>query len=205
MGKSTCAEMLRPRSVPVVDTDALARELVEPGQPALEEIRRTFGPEAVDSAGKLRRDFLAERVFSDQSARQRLEAILHPRIRALWQTQVAHWREEGRPVGVVVIPLLFETNAQREFDMIICVACSKATQDQRLLARGWTPQQIEQRINAQWPIDQKIAAANFVVWTEGSQETAAEQLDRILQYLGSYSPVSGSKWNSASDAQGPFA
>jgi len=180
MGKSTCADLLRARAVPVVDTDDLARQLVLPGQPALDEIRRAFGDEVLESTGQLRREFLAERVFSDAAARQQLEAILHPRIRALWLAQVSDWRQQGEPLAVVVIPLLFETSAQAEFDATICVACSPASQRQRLLARGWTITQLEQRISAQWPIDRKISAADFVVWTEGPLSLAGEQLDRIL-------------------------
>jgi dephospho-CoA kinase len=80
----------------------------------------------------------------------------------------------------VVIPLLFETNAESEFDATICVACSTATQQKRLLERRWTVEQIAQRIAAQFPIDKKIAKANYVVWNDGSLEILAGQLEFIL-------------------------
>ncbi len=179
MGKSTAAELLRPR-IAVVDTDVLAREVVEPGQPALSEVRALFGPEIIAQDGRLRREELARRVFSSESARKQLEAILHPRIRALWQAQIEGWRAEGRKIGVVVIPLLFETNAAAHFDATVCVACSAATQRERLLARGWTAEQIEQRLPAQWPVEKKMALVDFVVWTEGSLAVHAEQLARII-------------------------
>jgi dephospho-CoA kinase len=181
MGKSTCSDLLRQRGVAVIDTDQLARQIVEPGQPALVEVRDVFGAELLDDAGRLRRDLMAQRVFSDPVARQKLEAILHPRIRKLWQAQVKEWRMWQLPLGVVIIPLLFETHAQTEFDAVICVACSAETQLARLRARGWPDQQIQQRIAAQWPVDQKIAKANYVIWTEGSLAVHAAQLDRICR------------------------
>ena len=183
MGKSASAQLLAARGVPVVDTDDLARQVVEPGQPALAEVLQVFGPQIAGPDGRLRRDELARRVFADPSARQRLEAILHPPIRALWRAQVETWRGEGRSLAVVVIPLLFETKAEAELDTTICVACSAATQHQRLLARGWLPEQIEQRLQAQWPVETKIARADYLVWTEAGLDVHAAQIERILRLL----------------------
>jgi dephospho-CoA kinase len=183
MGKSTAAEFLRARRAQVVDTDELARQLVQPGQPALAEIRTVFGKNIVAPDGQLRRDELARIVFADAAARKKLETILHPRIQERWLAQIETWRGENRPLAVVVIPLLFETRAESHFDKIICVACSAATQRERLLARGWTPEQIEQRIAAQWPVEQKIARADFVIWTDGALDIHARQLERILSAL----------------------
>jgi dephospho-CoA kinase len=180
MGKSASDRLLRDRGVAVVDTDLLAREIVEPGQPALTEIQSVFGPRMVGPDGRLRRDELARRVFADPAARQQLEAILHPRIHTLWRAQVETWRAEGRTLAVVVIPLLFETKAEVELDAIICVACSAVTQRQRLLARGWPAEQIEQRLRAQWPAEDKISRADYLIWTEAGMDVHAEQLDRIL-------------------------
>src|SRR5262249_43326036 len=104
---------------------------------------------------------------------------LHPRIRALWLAQAEVWRA-GHRSGVVVIPLLFETDAATQFDATICVACSAATQRRRLMERGWSTEQIEQRLRAQWPSEKKMALADFVVWTEGPLEICTAQLDRIL-------------------------
>lgn len=184
MGKSACAELLRRRGVPVIDTDDLAHQLVEPGQPALREVVEAFGPQVIGSDGRLCRDELASQVFSDPAARRRLEAILHPRIRDLWRAQVAQWSNApGHPLAVVVIPLLFETGAQTEFDATLCVACSSGTQHQRLSARGWPPTQIAQRIETQLPANEKAARADFLIWTEGPMTVHAAQLDRVLKYL----------------------
>src|SRR5438874_7293443 len=92
MGKSTAAALLVERGVTVVDTDLLARQLVEPGQPALVEIQQAFSADIVAPDGRLRRDELARRVFSDPAARKKLESILHPPIRELWQSKLAVWR-----------------------------------------------------------------------------------------------------------------
>ena len=180
MGKSTADKLLRERGVPVVDTDLIARQLVEPGQPALAEILALFGGDLIAADGQLRRDELARRVFGDAAALKRLEAILHPRIRVIWQEQIEKWRVAKCPQAVVVIPLLWETNAAVEFDAVICVACSAATQRERLLARGWDAQQIEQRNAAQWPVEKKMAMAHYVVWTEAGLDVHAAQLNRII-------------------------
>jgi dephospho-CoA kinase len=183
MGKSAAAEFLRARRVPVVDTDELARQLVQPAQPALAEIQAEFGKDIVTPDGRLRREELARIVFADAAAREKLEAILHPRIRESWLAQIESWRGEKHPLAVVVIPLLFETRAESHFTKIICAACSSVTQRERLLARGWTPDQIAQRLAAQWPVEQKIARSDFVVWTDGALDAHAQQIDRILARL----------------------
>ncbi len=180
MGKSTAVQFLRSWGISVIETDVQARDLVEPGQPALLEIQRVFGPEVIGPDGRLLRRELGARVFADAQARQVLESILHPRIRAAWETQTARWRKQGCACAAVDIPLLYETKAESHFNLTICVACQPASQHQRLLERGWTELEIEQRVKAQLPIDQKMARANYVVWTESSLEVHAEQLRHIL-------------------------
>jgi dephospho-CoA kinase len=183
MGKSTAANFIAERGLPVIDTDELARELVEPGQPAIAEIRKVFGESVIDGQGRLRRDEMARAVFADSSKRKELEGILHPRIRERWLAEVERFRSDGRAAAVVVIPLLFETGAEKQFTHIVCVACSSATQRARLAQRGWSEDQIEQRIAAQWPTEKKISAAHFVVWSEGGIEVHEAQVDRILDRL----------------------
>jgi len=180
MGKSTAAGFLHARGAQVVDTDELARQLVQPGEAALAEIQNVFGKKMISADGRLRRDELAGIVFADSAARKKLEEILHPRIRERWLKQMENWRRENHPLAVVVIPLLFETQAGSQFDKIICVACSAANRQKRLLERGWTPEQIRQRIAAQMPVDEKIARSDFVVWTDGDLESHSAQLDLIL-------------------------
>ena len=180
MGKSAASDLIAKRGIPVIDTDLLARQLVKPGQPALGEIAGIFGKHLLDESGLLRRGELARLVFADPSARQKLESILHPKIRQLWRSQVNDWNQQGKALAIVVIPLLFETNAEKELDATICIACSAATQRQRLLTRGWSAEQIEQRLAAQLPIEQKISRSNFVLWNEASLEVLSAQLDLVL-------------------------
>jgi len=183
MGKSTTARFLQEAGARIVDTDDLARELVQPGRPALAAIQKLFGQGILSADGHLRRDELARIVFADPSARKQLEAVLHPPIRSRWQAQVAEWRQGNVPLAVVVIPLLFETGAESHFDRIICTACSPATQHERLAARGWTGEQARQRIHAQMPADEKVARSHFVVWTDGTLEVHRRQLQAILERL----------------------
>jgi dephospho-CoA kinase len=180
MGKSTAGQLLRERGVAVVDTDDLARELVQPGEPALTEIQNAFGPNLLASDGQLKRGDLATLIFRDRTVREKLEAILHPRIHERWQAQLEVWRGAGRERAAVIIPLLFETGAESDFDAVICVACTAATQEERLRARGWTVEQIEQRIAAQMPVAEKMGRSHHVIWTEGGLDVHAQQWERAL-------------------------
>src|SRR5882757_2101480 len=111
MGKSKAAEILAQCGLPVVDTDELARRVVAVGEPALAEILDEFGQDVFLANGELDRSGLARMIFNDSAKRRTLESILHPRIRDLWERQADLWRKEGCPAGVVVIPLLFETES----------------------------------------------------------------------------------------------
>jgi dephospho-CoA kinase len=183
MGKSTAATFLQERGARIVDTDRIAHELVEPGQPALAEIQNVFGKKVISPDGSLRRSELANIVFTDAAARKKLEGILHPRIRERWLAQIEKWRTEKCPLGIVVIPLLFETQAESNFDKIICVACSENARRERLKARGWTEKQIEGRIAAQMPVTDKIARADFIIWSEGEVANHSRQVDRITSLM----------------------
>ena len=183
MGKSTTTAFLRERRVPVIDTDDIARQLVAPGQPALQEILNRFGRDLLDNQGQLRRAALAERVFPNPARLRELESILHPPIRERWQAQIAGWQTGGAPLGAVVIPLLFETGSEPGFDFVLCLACSAATQHERLRARGWSNTQITQRLSRQWPVSKKIAKADFVIWTDVPTAVHRKQLDSILHHV----------------------
>ena len=178
MGKSTVARVLAKSRLPVVDSDELAREMVEPGQPALEEILESFGDEFIGDDGRLDRSRMAAHVFSDDVARKQLEDIIHPRVRERWQLCLSKWRSAGN-TGVVVIPLLFEVGAEASFDTVLCVACTAGTQRARLRERGLSEAQIEQRIAAQLAIHEKMNRADHVLWNEGGLETLRAQLTQL--------------------------
>ncbi|MBK7999477.1 MAG: dephospho-CoA kinase [Verrucomicrobia bacterium] len=181
MGKSTAASLLAEKGIPVVDTDVLAREVVAPGQPALGEILNAFGADVLSSDGTLRREALAAIVFSNDAKRRELEAILHPRIRERWLDFLKRCETEGRAAAFVVIPLLFETGAEKEFDRVVCTSCTPATQMKRLSARGWTEEQSRQRLASQWPTQKKIDHSHSMIWTEVSRDVHGEQWDRVLR------------------------
>ncbi len=179
MGKSVTAGILEGLGIPVVDTDVLARVEVEPGAPALDEIRMVFGSDVFDSNGRLDRIRMAALVFSDPAARSRLEEILHPRIALRWRSSAALWRQRNES-GAVIIPLLFEKGYENEFDAVACVACGPETQRRRLRERGWDALQIDARKAAQLPVGEKIHRSRFVIWTEGSLGSHRRQWEQIL-------------------------
>lgn len=180
MGKSTAARQLKKVGLPVVDSDDLAREAVQPGTEGLAEIAGEFGGGFLKADGSLDRDKMASTVFQDEAARKRLEVIIHPRVRTVWEKQIDQWREQKRPVGVVVIPLLFEVDLQDSFDAVLCVACTANTQRARLRERNWDDAQITARIAAQMNIAQKMDLADHVLWNEGAPELLMDQMKEVL-------------------------
>jgi dephospho-CoA kinase len=181
MGKSTAAGFLEQRGISVIDTDLLARELVQRGEPALTEIIGIFGDAILNPDGSLNRPELARQVFSNPGLRTKLEEILHPRIRKNWAEKIRELKSKGTPIAAVIIPLLFETGAEVAFTAVLCLACSSQTQLRRLQARGWSPDEIKKRIAAQWPVEKKIERSHFVIWTEGPLKITELQLDQILE------------------------
>ena len=183
MGKSTASQFLNDLGFKVADTDDIARKLVEPGKPALEDIVKAFGTEVLQDNGELNREKAAEIVFSDDSKRLKLEEILHPLIRENWELRLNEWSLENEKLGVVVIPLLYETECERYFDKVVCMACSKDIQRQRLRQRCWSDLEIDQRIKAQLLIEEKMSRADYVIWTNGAIDTHAKQWDELISYL----------------------
>ncbi len=181
MGKSTAAKLLRKQGVPVLDSDDVAREVVAVGEPALTEISEIFGADFLNAQGEMDRAKMAAHIFGNDAEREKLEAIIHPRVRERWLAQMETWRADNVRLGVVVIPLLFEVGAEGEFDSVICVACTGNTQRERLRARGWDDAQIAARIAAQMDVTEKIERADQVVWTEGDVSLLREQLQSIFR------------------------
>jgi dephospho-CoA kinase len=183
-GKSETADHLSRLGIPVLDTDVVARELVVPGQPALAEITAAFGVGIVDSQGQLDRAELARRVFDDSSARQRLEAILHPRIYAVWTIWIRETALAGHALGAVVIPLLYEKGYGSHFQAILALGCTPQTQRQRLHRRQWSDRVIDHRLAAQWPMSEKLHRADYCLWSEGQREVLHQQIAAVLQRVG---------------------
>lgn len=176
-GKSTVADIFRQFDIPVIDTDVISRELVEPGKPALKEIADTFGEHMLDVDGSLNRTELREIVFKDESKRKQLEAILHPRIRK----QVFHQLQNlHSSYAIIVIPLLFETDYPYPIDRVLAVCCDKQTQIKRLLQRpGINQTTAEAMIAAQLPNSKKADLADDVIINDGELSVLTKEVEKL--------------------------
>jgi dephospho-CoA kinase len=171
-GKSTVAQLFAGHGVPVIDLDLVARAVVAPGEPALDAIVAEFGPEMLDAAGQLDRASLRARVFQDPAERERLEALLHPRILA---AAVREAETAGGPYQVIVAPLLVESGITGWVDRVLLVDCPAETQLQRLLARDGGDETLARAILAtQASREQRLAAADDVIVNDGPAERLAE-------------------------------
>mgnify|MGYP001815755816 CR=1 FL=1 len=176
-GKSTVAVMFAELGVPVIDTDVIAREVVDPGRPALEEIRQRFGERMIDARGRLDRAAMRRAVFADDDARRDLEAILHPRIGAETRRQAA---AAGGEYQLIVVPLLVDS-ALREFvDRVLVVDCDEETQLERLLERdAESPDQARRMLAAQASRQERLDIADDVIVNSGTLEETRNQV-RVL-------------------------
>jgi dephospho-CoA kinase len=181
-GKSTVAALLRELGAVVVDSDVLAREVVEPGTRGLAAVVEAFGPEVLTADGALDRAALGGVVFGDEAARRRLEAILHPLIRAR-----AAELEAAAPEGTVVvhdIPLLVETGQADRFDAVLVVDVPVETQVERMVRdRGMSREDALARVAAQADREQRLAAATHVVDNTGKREDLRDRVTEVLAEL----------------------
>lgn len=178
-GKSTVARMFEALGATVIDTDVIAREVVEPGQPGLERVKQAFGAEAIGPDGRLERTRLRALVFADNAKRRRLESILHPLIR---ERTLAKLRSAEGPYAIVVVPLLVETGFGELVDRVLVVDVAVETQLERLLARDRiTPSEARAMIEAQIGRAARLEAADDVIDNDGdldSMRTRVEALHR---------------------------
>jgi dephospho-CoA kinase len=180
-GKSTVAAHFRTRGLPVVDADALAREVVRPGSPGLSEVAAAFGAEIVTSAGELDRAALARRVFGDPTQRALLESITHPRVRALARERLSEIEARGEPLACYEVPLLFEAGLSDTYRPAVVVTCSPEQQIERAMQRdGVTRASIVARISAQMPLSEKARLADYVIDNGADLATTKDNADRVL-------------------------
>ncbi|HUE89568.1 MAG TPA: dephospho-CoA kinase [Vicinamibacterales bacterium] len=184
-GKSHVVRLLREAGVPVVDSDVLARDAVAAGTPGLADIVERFGPGILMASGELDRARLGELVFGDLEARRDLEAIVHPVVRR-GIAEFFRALPPDTPLAAADIPLLFETHGERNFDKVIVVACARATQIERVIARdGLSRDAAERRVAAQLPIEEKVRRADYVISTDGTFEETGAQVAALLASLRS--------------------
>lgn len=183
-GKSHVRARLARAAIPTLDADHLARDAVAPGTPALDAIRRRFGDGIIDARGALDRQALAGLVFADPEARRALEHIVHPVVRTRTEAWLRDQASHGAEVAVVDIPLLYETGRDADFDAVIVTACTPDQQVARLLARnGLDEPQARARLAAQWPTEEKVARATYVIRTDGRVEDTDAQVDALIERL----------------------
>ena len=179
-GKSTFCRMLASRiDAEVFDADAEARTLLERDSDVREEVIREISPAAFDKNGEPDRTEIRRVIFTDATAKARLEHILHPRVRARWMTLAAKRDGAASPL-LVDIPLLFENHLEAHFSWVISVACSRSTQIQRVVARGVDERVAELILAAQTSTLEKISRAHFVVWNDGSLDVLESQVDELV-------------------------
>lgn len=183
-GKSTVAKILRDIGIAVVDADILAREVTKPGSKAVEEIKQAFGAEMVGADGNLDRSRLGRLVFQDPEKLKKLESILHPKIQDLRSRERLKLEQAGHALAFYDVPLLFEKNMQSEFDAILLVYASPEDQKRRLQERDHLKEnEMDLRLKAQMPIDEKVKMAQYVILNNGSVADLKLNVQSILKDL----------------------
>jgi dephospho-CoA kinase len=181
-GKSTAAKFFGALGIPIIDTDQLARDIVEPGQPPLERLVERFGPSILTEDGHLDRPALRNIVFSDPKARADLEALTHPAIGAAAEKRSA---EAGGVYQIVMIPLLVEKGLGSQLDRVLVVDCDEELQIRRLQARdGSTLEQARAILNAQASRTARLKAAHDVIKNDGDMSAVRDQVETLhARYL----------------------
>ena len=187
-GKSTVAALFRELGAVVISADAIAREVVEPGTEAYQQILEAFGSEALTADGRIDRPRLAARIFADPAARVRLNEITHPHIRARMAEAVRRLQAELRADALIIleIPLLLDTAPRGAYPLeaVIVVTADEATQIERLRRRdGITEEEARRRLLAQRPLAEKVAEADWVIDNSGSPEETRRQVENLWQRL----------------------
>ena len=176
-GKSYVLRHLRERGIPTIDSDDIVHDALRPKTPVTQAIALQFGTVVLSVDGSVDRAVLGAKVFADAKARLRLEAIVHPLV---YET-IRKWFEAGdRPIGVVSIPLLYETHRETDFDVVVVTACKPEQQVQRLMARGLSEEEARLRMAAQIPTEDKASRAGHVIWTSGDVSETDAQVDELL-------------------------
>jgi dephospho-CoA kinase len=184
-GKSTVDAVLRELGAVIVDADVLAREVVEPGEPALAEIAAEFGPRVLGPDGRLDRKALGAIVFSDPERRRKLEGMTHPRIRERFQRRIDELTAQNfRGLVFFDAPVMIESGNYRNMDRLVVVIADEATQIARLMARdGIDREEALRKIRSQMPLAEKAKLADYVIDNSGDPAATAAAARRVHQAL----------------------
>jgi dephospho-CoA kinase len=183
-GKSTVAKRMRTLGAVVIDADQIARDVVQPGQPALVQIAEQFGEHLLLDDGSLNRSALGALVFQDEHQRATLESILHPRIASASMMQIVRAQAESAEPIVYDAALLVENGRHRDFAALIVVACSPETQRERLMLRDrLSHREAQQRLDSQLPLEDKVALADYVIDNDGTLAELYERVDALVSTL----------------------
>lgn len=181
-GKTTVANLLAEHGALLIDSDQLAREVVEPGTPGLAQVVTRFGEQVLTQAGSLDRQALGDIVFADAAARADLNAIVHPLVRRRRAELIA--QAAADQIVVSVIPLLVETGLVDQFDAVVVVDVPSQTQVARLVRRNdISPEQAQARLDAQASRAERLAAADWVVTNSGSRAELEAQVERLWSQM----------------------
>ena len=183
-GKSTVARILENLGAAITNADVLAREVVEPDQDAWKEIVASFGADTLQADRTLDRTKLRTIIFNDPEARKKLEAIIHPRVRALAEQRIREHAAAGYAVIVYEVPLLFEGNLHEWLRPVILVACDVNTQRARLQERDQLTQtEAQKHIDAQMSLEEKRRLADYVIENDGSLADLERQVRTVLEKI----------------------
>ncbi|MGD6992701.1 dephospho-CoA kinase [Sutcliffiella horikoshii] len=181
-GKSTVANMLRDKNIPIVDADIVAREVVEIGTDTYKELVKEFGTEILNDDKTLNRPKLGSIIFQDETKRQKLNNIMHPSIRTSMKEKTQKFLEDGHEVVVMDIPLLFESKLTHLVDKTLLVYVTEATQLKRLMERNdLSEKEATDRIRSQMPLTEKVKLSHGVIDNNGSVTKTEQQLNQILK------------------------
>ena len=183
-GKSAVAAMLREMGFPVLEADGVAHKLIEPGQPAHDEVVREFGAELADAAGLIDRGKLGAVVFADAGKLARLNRIIHPLVEGIIFRQFEEWQRNGlRDAGFVEAALLVEAGIAPKLDGLVVAYCSPEQQVERLRARGMSEVEAKRRLAAQLPVEEKLRYATETINCSGSLEETRAQVRALAAKL----------------------
>jgi dephospho-CoA kinase len=180
-GKSTAGGFIEQAGVPVCDADDIAHRVMREDQAVRERIVSEFGRRILGADGHIDRRILGSLVFAESAARERLNAIVHPAVKAEWERWVVG--KAGGSAAAVIIPLLYEVREERNWNVVLCVACAREDQVRRMRDRGLSDSEIEARLAGQMAVAEKMERADYVIFNGGSIEALKDQTMKVVQQV----------------------